>query len=161
MSSTNSTWLLTSDSSIAAGPDQLTIWKARGKFLWRSYREAPQAPGPQWEALNLLANLPGASHGQAAPYHYVVETDVAPEHEAQFNAWYRQEHLPGLASVPGTVRARRYLRNAAGPRYYACYDLTSLDVLNSSPWLAVRNTAWSYIVRPTFVGPVRTEFELG
>ncbi len=47
--------------------------------------------------------LPGASASLPAPYHYVVETDVLPEHEADFNRWYDGEHLPGLAAVPGTV----------------------------------------------------------
>ena len=50
--------------------------------------------------------LPPAQH---APYHYVVETDVLPGHEDDLNAWYAQEHLPGLAAVPGTVRAARYV----------------------------------------------------
>jgi hypothetical protein len=31
--------------------------------------------------------------------------DVLPGSEADFDPWYEQEHLPGLASVPGTVRA--------------------------------------------------------
>ena len=33
--------------------------------------------------------------------------NVAPEAEADFNAWYDEEHLPALARVPGTLAARR------------------------------------------------------
>jgi hypothetical protein len=54
-----------------------------------------------------------------------VESDVLPAHEDAFNAWYDHEHLPGLAAVPGTVRAARYISAAGAPRYYACLD--SLD----------------------------------
>ena len=82
-----------------------------------------------------------ASAGQAPPYHYVVETDVLPEYEDDLNAWYAQEHLPGLACVPGTMRAARYVDTAGSPRYYACYDLASPDILGCPAWLAVRETA--------------------
>ena len=108
--------------------------------------------------LSLLMDLPVASAGADAPYHYVVETDVLPEREADFNAWYEREHLPGLASVSGTVRAMRF-RNVGGhPRYHACYDLVRRETLGSSPWLAVRGTPWSDRVRPAFFNTRRTMF---
>ena len=40
----------------------------------------------------------------------------------------------------------------------ACYDLIAPDVLGSPPWLAVRHTAWSDIVRPHFTNVRRTMF---
>ena len=46
--------------------------------------------------------------------HYVVEADVLPESEAQLNAWYTIEHLPGLAAVPGTCLL--YTSDAADER---------------------------------------------
>lgn len=116
---------------------------------WRGASIATLAP---------LLDLPGASAGAAAPYRYVVETDVEPAREADFNAWYDSEHMPGLAQVPGTVRAQRF-RNASGsPRYHACYDLVAPQTLGSPPWLAVRATSWSDRVRPTFRNTRRTMF---
>jgi len=44
------------------------------------------------------------------------------------------------------------------PRYYACYDLVSLQTMGSAPWLAVRATAWSDRVRPAFRNTKRTLF---
>lgn len=115
-------------------------------------------PGASLATLVPLLDVPGASAGALARYHYIVETDVDPAHEADFNAWYDTEHLPRLAGVPGTVRARRY-RNATGaPRYHACYDLTAAEVLGSPPWLAVRATPWSDRVRPAFRNTRRTMF---
>lgn len=108
--------------------------------------------------LDIVADIPGASAGAAAPFHYVVETDVTPEVEADFNAWYETEHLPGLAGVPGTVRAMRFVRVGAGPRYHACYDLAAQETLGSAPWLAVRGTDWSSRVRPHFRNTLRTMF---
>jgi hypothetical protein len=108
--------------------------------------------------LDPLMELAGASAGQPAPFHYIVETDVLPEFDIDLNAWYDQEHLPGLASVPGTVRAARFVNVDGSPRYHACYDLTSTETLGSAPWLAVRGTSWSSRVRPAFRNTKRTMF---
>ncbi|WP_442595464.1 hypothetical protein ACSBPU_02980 [Parapusillimonas sp. JC17] len=116
---------------------------------------------PQASLLTLEATLdvPGASAGQAAPWHYVVETDVLPDAAEDFNRWYDTEHLPGLAAVPGTVRARRYVAADASPRYHAAYDLASRETFGSEPWLAVRATEWSSRVRPNFTNTRRIMFK--
>jgi hypothetical protein len=111
--------------------------------------------------LQLLIDMQGASTGEPAPFHYVVEAGVDAEHESEFNAWYDAEHLPGLAAVAGCVRARR-LRILETPdgrsSYLACYDLVSPSTLTSEAWLAVRRTPWSDRVRPTFRDTKRTVF---
>ena len=114
-------------------------------------------PQAQWTVLTTTLVLTGASAHAAAPFHYVVEADVLPESEAELNAWYIGEHLPGLAAVPGTVRAARSLA-AAGPRHFASYELASLETFESPPWLAVRATEWSSRVRPSFRNIHRTMF---
>lgn len=122
---------------------------------------APDVPGfvGQWLRLRCVQELPGASVGQMVSNHYIVETDVLPAFEDDLIAWYAQEHLPGLASVPGTIRASRYIDDTGSPRYYACYDLASVDVLGSPAWLAVRATPWSSRVRPAFRNTRRTMFQ--
>ena len=81
---------------------------------------------------------------------------MLPEFEDELNAWYAQEHLPGLAAVPGTIRAARYIDATGSPRYYACYDLAGVHPLASAEWLAVRATPWSARVRPAFRNTRRT-----
>jgi hypothetical protein len=105
-----------------------------------------------------MFDAPGASVGEAPRFHYVVETDVAPEHEADLNAWYDEEHMPGLAACPGSVRARRFRNPDGSPRYHSCYDLARTEALGSEPWLAVRHSAWSDRVRPHFRNTKRTMF---
>jgi hypothetical protein len=105
-----------------------------------------------------LQDLRGASHGAIPVFHYVVETDVVPEAEADLNDWYEREHLPGLAAVPGAIRAQRLRNLDGGPRYHACYELVTRETLGSAPWLAVRHTAWSDRVRPHFRNTRRTMF---
>jgi hypothetical protein len=115
-------------------------------------------PAATLARLVLLQDIAGASAGADAPFHYVVETDVRPESEADLDAWYEREHLPGLAAVPGTVRAMRFRNVHGSPRYHACYDLARTEALGSPPWLAVRATAWSDRVRPAFYNTSRTMF---
>jgi hypothetical protein len=105
-----------------------------------------------------IAEWPGASAGAQAPYHYVVATDIEPGWEDELHTWYQDEHMPGLAAVPGNVQCAR-LRSIDGtPRYHACYDLVSPQVLERPEWLAIRHTEWSDRVRPHFRNTVRVMF---
>ena len=85
--------------------------------------------------------------------------NVAPEGEADFNAWYDEEHLPALAKVPGTLAARRYKarEGAVGvtQRYVAIYHLTSPDVPRGDAWKKAVDTPWTARVRPHFRDHVR------
>jgi hypothetical protein len=101
----------------------------------------------------------GAATGQAATAHYVVEMDPEGGWMPQLCEWYDTEHMPGLAQVPGTVRARRFLNHDHGPLSLACYDLDAPTVLNSPPWLLVRATSWSDRMRPHFTNTKRTMFD--
>src|SRR6185295_8430392 len=61
----------------------------------------------------------------------VFATNVAPEAEAEFNAWYDTEHIPRLSALPGVLMARRFKTAGAaiagsGDRaYIATYHLAS------------------------------------
>ena len=119
---------------------------------------AAVAPAAGIVRLDPILDLPGASADIAAPFHYVVETDVLSEREEEFNRWYDTEHLAGLAAVPGTARASRYRNPETTPRYHACYDIATPDTVGSPPWAAVRATPWSERVRPAFRNTKRTLF---
>jgi hypothetical protein len=110
------------------------------------------------ERLAPMAEWKGISAGSPAPYHYVVETDVEPDWEAEFNRWYHVEHMPGLAAVPGNVHCARMRSVDAPPRYRACYELESPQVLERNEWLAIRHTPWADRVRPHFHNTRRTMF---
>jgi hypothetical protein len=115
-----------------------------------------------------LALQPVAHSKHETPkFHYVVETDSDEGWFDKITDWYDQEHMPGLAAVPGTVSAMRLVNHDARleekqgtvdnrPCSFACYDLTDPDVLTSPAWLAVRHTAWSDISRPHFKNTLRT-----
>ena len=76
----------------------------------------------------------------------LVMMEVAPEHEAEFNRWYDQEHVPERMSIPGFLRARRYRALEGGPKYLALYELESPDVLQTDTykhWTTKGRTEWT------------------
>jgi hypothetical protein len=91
---------------------------------------------------------------------YAVEMDPEAGWQEKLFAWYDEEHLPGLASVPGCIAAVRCINLDHSPFSIAFYDLTSPEVLGCEPWLKVRNTAWSDQVRPHFTNVRRTMFSI-
>lgn len=128
-------------------------------YLEADVAAAELPPGASLVKLECLLEIPGASAGRDAPWHYIVATDVLAAAEADFDAWYEQEHLPGLAAVAGTARAARYrVSEGNGPRYHACYDLAKRSAFDSPQWRAVRATPWSSRVRPAFVNTRRTMY---
>ena len=106
-------------------------------------------------------------------YVFSVSMDVESQTEALFNEVYDTEHVPLILSVPGVVAAsrfksqpvtmimggqRRTIAMENEPRYHALYELARREAFESPPWLAVRHTAWSDRVRPTFRNTKRTMF---
>jgi hypothetical protein len=112
--------------------------------------------------LETVLDLQGASHAQPPVFHYVVETDAEEGWMPEIARWYDTEHMPGLAAVPGCIRATRMLNHDHdhSPQSLACYDLVSTQTLGSEPWLAVRHTAWSDIARPHFTNTKRNMFSV-
>jgi hypothetical protein len=78
--------------------------------------------------------------------------NVVPEAEADFNAWYDEEHVPRLSAVPGCLSARRFrivkAVSEGDQRYLALYKLTSPDVCSSKAWQEAALTPWTESVRP-------------
>ncbi len=70
----------------------------------------------------------------------MVYVDIDPDQDADFNAWYNDEHLPDLLNLPGFLNAARYEAATGGPRYLACYELESAAAMQSDAFLAYRNT---------------------
>jgi len=74
--------------------------------------------------------------------------NVKPEAEADFNAWYNEEHLPALAAVPGCLCARRFKASGGTHKYVALYHLTGPEVTASKAWETAVNTPWTMKIRP-------------
>ncbi|MEU6188071.1 hypothetical protein [Nocardia sp. NPDC047038] len=79
---------------------------------------------------------------------YVVGMNVEDSFEAEFNAWYDEEHLPRLKALSGVIRARRYLTVEGPHRYFAVYHLDDPGLVGSPAWLEAAETPWTHRVRP-------------
>jgi len=122
-------------------------------------RVCPAAQDIRVSRLERVFDAPGHSHAETPVFHYVVEMDPDTGWMPEIARWYDTEHMPGLAAVPGCVRAMRMTNHDHGPLSLACYDLVTTQTLGSPPWLAIRFTPWSDVVRPHFTNTKRTMFE--
>jgi hypothetical protein len=80
--------------------------------------------------------------------------------EAEFNAWYDNEHLPERAAVEGFLNAKRFVCIEGWPRYLALYDLAQVEVLHAPSYAAVggaRQSAWSQRTQGFVGGLLRAE----
>ena len=73
-----------------------------------------------------------------------------PGFEQEINEWYDNEHIPGLAAVPGTLCARRFRDMKGTHRYLALYHLQSPDVPLTAAWKKAADTPWTDRLRPHF-----------
>ena len=85
-------------------------------------------------------------------YLYLVQMDVPPELEADFNRIYDTQHIPEITRVPGVLGVKRYVleKPVAGmPKYAALYRVDSPDVPQGPAWVAASDTGeWKPKIRP-------------
>ena len=82
-----------------------------------------------------------------------VWVDIPAPLEADFNDWYDREHLAERAGIPGFRTARRYVAEAAQPKYHALYETDSLAVFGSPEYkryLGPLMTDWSRRIMGAF-----------
>lgn len=102
---------------------------------------------------NLIKDREMANKGRGI---FLVYIDIDAKHEEEFNAWYNTEHVPELLAVPGILAAARYEAVKGGPRYLACYELESVEVMKTPAFLNRPRTPWGQRVSPSVIGTNRT-----
>jgi len=75
----------------------------------------------------------------------IVQTDVDPEDEEEFNEWYDTEHIPMFLKVPGVLSAKRakLLDKYSGPKYITIYEYEDDKVAKSKKYQEVLETLWA------------------
>jgi hypothetical protein len=86
-------------------------------------------------------------------YLYVVQMDIPPERDADFNRIYDTQHIPEILKVPGVLEVKRYKLEKSSaesyPTYLAIYRCTSADIPQSPAWVAASDTGdWKAMIRP-------------
>ncbi|KAI1791179.1 hypothetical protein LXA43DRAFT_889517 [Ganoderma leucocontextum] len=92
------------------------------------------------------------------PYFITLQASVRPELEDDLNRWYREEHIPLLAKVPGWRRSRRYVLRDGGlasgtgaeelrakrrpPKYLAVHEWESPESYETAEFKHATSTPW-------------------
>ena len=88
----------------------------------------------------------GSPVGRTAPVILAVSLSVPEGTEADLSAWYTDEHIPMLLSVPGWRRIRRYrlvnAMDAAGPDFLSLHEVAGPEVFENADYLAAISTPW-------------------
>ncbi len=95
-----------------------------------------------------LVQTIGATPDEGGPFILLVRIETEPEYDHKLNEWDTTDHLPGLASVPGVLAAKRYRATAGSPRYLAMYELERAEVTESDAWRKAGDTEFSRKMRP-------------
>jgi hypothetical protein len=154
MSSPRFVVLLGSDKPIP-GPDGRPWRAVDGEPAYRRVILTDAQPDPSGFGEEVTAwvgrqidSLDEAGDPAAATALLAVGQEPAPGHEAEFNAWMDDEHVPGLGAAPGTYSAHRYRSIHGTPEYFAVYHLRDLDVNTTPEWKQVGKSATSAAMKP-------------
>ena len=84
-----------------------------------------------------------------SPYLQMGRIDVPAAIEEEFNDWYNWVYIPTYLTVPGVIRARRYLAVDGQPKYLTVYEFERPDVPDGEAWHRARESSpWSRRIRP-------------
>ncbi len=129
-------------------------WRIEGEKGDWATKIRPHATNRTHTILNLIADAGDASAD--APYIYVVQTDIAPDAEDEFNHLYDTVHLPGLCQVDGVESATRYRVESTNldglQKYGAVYRIASPAVVESDAWKSAAQDEWAAKVRSKCIG---------
>jgi hypothetical protein len=69
-----------------------------------------------------------------APALQIGRMSVPDEVDADWNAWYNGEYIPGYRTVPGVIYARRYRVVEGEVRYTTVYEFENTEVPETAEW---------------------------
>ena len=84
-----------------------------------------------------------------SPYLQMGRIDVPAAIEEEFNDWYNWVYIPTYLTVPGVIRARRFVAVDGQPKYLTVYEFERADVPDGEAWHRARESSpWSRRIRP-------------
>jgi len=97
------------------------------------------------------------SAASATPGLLSVWNDIDAADDAEFNAWYDDEHVPERLGIPGILSAQRYAEVGTPGSYAAIYDTDGLGPLSSPVYLErlANPTPRTRAIMPRFRNMVR------
>ncbi len=84
-----------------------------------------------------------------SPFLQMGRMDISASMEEEYNAWYNTAYIPGYLTVPGVLRARRFLAIDGQPKYLTLYEFENAGVPETEAWERQRaSNPWSARIRP-------------
>jgi hypothetical protein len=110
----------------------------------RSEREKAQIARTPMVDRRILRVVHGAAAlPEPAAYQLSVAMDPASGADADYLAWYAEEHIPMLLEVPGWRRVRVFEQvDGNGPRFMALHELDSPAVFDEEAYRKATSTPW-------------------
>jgi hypothetical protein len=73
----------------------------------------------------------------------IVEVNVDPDHETDFNAWYNNEHIPLLKKVPGVMEIWRGINlEKEGKKYLSVLFHENINIHKKKDYKRTSQTKW-------------------
>ena len=72
----------------------------------------------------------------------VVQVEIDPVDDEEFNRWYDEEHVPEKLATTGFISARRFRVSDGDPRYMVIYELENADAATSPEYMSQTPTEW-------------------
>jgi hypothetical protein len=93
------------------------------------------------------------------PAPFLLAVGLTSTDPARLDAWYLEEHLPLLATVPGWRRSSRFRRrDGAGPEHLALHEIDDRAAFDTAEYRRAVGTPWRDEVMATVVGRERRLF---
>ncbi len=83
--------------------------------------------------------------------------DIAAAQAAEHDEWHTREHIPERVSIPGFIRAQRWVAADGQPHYMVIYEVSDIDVLSGAAYTERLNnpTPWTRRMMSEFRGMTR------
>lgn len=87
----------------------------------------------------------------------VLYYDIAPDAIEDHDDWHTREHVPERLSIPGFLRASRWVAAEGSPRYLVMYEVAAVQVLSGAAYLERLDnpTPWTARMMENFRGMAR------
>jgi len=77
----------------------------------------------------------------------VVDIEVDPAREDEFNRWYDEEHIPEKLRTEGFYSARRFKHATDPHRYLAVYEVKDAGTVTSPAYMTQAMSEWSVSIQ--------------
>ena len=135
--------------AVKGGPQYLAYYELESVEVMNTpaFRNRPRTPWGQRVAPSVIGTNLARVVGEQifpgtlempdrglAPVLQIGRMSVPATAEAEWNAWYNGEYIPGYRKVPGVIYARRYRVTEGSTGYTTVYEFEHPSVPESSEW---------------------------